>query len=130
LEYLTGSQLTERHAAALVRRAYGLGHVPDTEVGALHLAADSAVLPYQDLFSSGALLLALSLGVPVIAPADTTADELASPPAVTAYRRGGPAAEVERARAEDRGRAGTAALGAVCRHPWSRTAATVLGSSR
>ena len=62
-----------------------LEHVPDEDVAELHAAADAAVLHYRDVFSSGALLLALSLGLPVVAPADTTATELAPAPAIEAY---------------------------------------------
>jgi beta-1,4-mannosyltransferase len=62
-----------------------LEHVPNEEVAELHAAADAALLHYRDVFSSGALLLALSLGLPVVAPADTTATELAPAPAIEAY---------------------------------------------
>jgi beta-1,4-mannosyltransferase len=62
-----------------------LAPVPELEVSELHAAADAALLHYRDVFSSGALLLALSLGLPVVAPADTTATETAPPPAVEPY---------------------------------------------
>jgi beta-1,4-mannosyltransferase len=100
-------------------------HVPDEEVSELHDAADAAVLPYRDVFSSGALLLALSLGLPVIAPADTTATELAEPPAVLGYTDGqlaeslaatGPRSDV----------ATSAALAAARSFTWDRTARSVL----
>ncbi len=97
---------------------------------ALHLAADAAVLPYRDVFSSSALLLALSLGVPVVAPADTTADEMAPPPAVVPYRDGGLPAALAKTRQEDQAVAGAAALSAARRYPWSDTAARVLGCYR
>ena len=44
------------------------GFVPDTEVADLFAAADVVVLPYERIFASGGLLLALSAGRPVIAP--------------------------------------------------------------
>jgi glycosyltransferase involved in cell wall biosynthesis len=62
-----------------------LESVPEAEVAELHLAADAAVLHYRDVFSSGALLLALSFGLPVVAPAGTTATELVTEPAIEAY---------------------------------------------
>ena len=45
-----------------------LGFVPDDEVQYYMRAADVCVFPYQHVTSSGAAILALSFGVPVIAP--------------------------------------------------------------
>lgn len=45
------------------------GWVPDTELQLYLNAADFVVLPYQASLTSGAALLALSFGVPIIAPA-------------------------------------------------------------
>ena len=46
-----------------------LQFVPDEEIQ-LHInAADIAILPYQDIQTSGAVMLAISFGKPVIAPA-------------------------------------------------------------
>jgi glycosyltransferase involved in cell wall biosynthesis len=42
--------------------------VPEAEVGDLVIAADALVLPYRTIMTSGTLMLALSLGRPVIAP--------------------------------------------------------------
>jgi glycosyltransferase involved in cell wall biosynthesis len=82
-------QTTEREIAAARdgddRVLLRLEPVPEAEVAELHAAADAAVLHYRDVFSSGALLLALSLGLPVVAPAGTTATELVDPPAIEAY---------------------------------------------
>jgi beta-1,4-mannosyltransferase len=61
-----------------------LGHVPDERVAELHEAADAALIPYGEVFSSGALLLALSLGLPAVAPAEGTG-ELAEPPALEPF---------------------------------------------
>jgi beta-1,4-mannosyltransferase len=63
--------------------------VPDDIVADIHAAVDVAVLNYPDVFSSSALMLALSCGVPVIAPAESTATEVADPPMVQSYPPGG-----------------------------------------
>jgi glycosyltransferase involved in cell wall biosynthesis len=107
-----------------------LDHVPDEQVSELHLAADVAVLPYRDVFSSSALLLALSLGLPVVARAGTTADEVAAPDALVAYRDGELAAALARTRGMDRARAREAALSSARRFPWSATAERVLACYR
>jgi glycosyltransferase involved in cell wall biosynthesis len=87
-----------------------LEHVPDERVAELHDAADAFVIPYRQVFSSGALLLALSLGLPAVAPSEGSA-EVATPPALEpfdegrladglrAIRRGDPAARRRAARA-------------------------------
>jgi glycosyltransferase involved in cell wall biosynthesis len=62
-------------------------HVPDERVAELHDAADACVLPYRQVFSSGALLLALSLGVPAVAPWEGSA-EVATPPALEPFEEG------------------------------------------
>jgi glycosyltransferase involved in cell wall biosynthesis len=59
--------------------------IPDGQVYELHRAADVATFAYDDLFSSGALLVALSCDVPVIAPSNSTATELAGEPAVLPF---------------------------------------------
>jgi glycosyltransferase involved in cell wall biosynthesis len=64
----SGPSLTQ--AAAADPRIRPLGHfVPDDEVADLFAAADVAVLPRGDGGTSGSLVLALSLGLPVIAAA-------------------------------------------------------------
>jgi beta-1,4-mannosyltransferase len=84
-----GDQTLEREIAAArdgdARVLLRLEPVPEHEVAELHHAADAAILHYRDVFSSGALLLALSLGLPVVAPAGTTATELVTAPAIEAY---------------------------------------------
>jgi glycosyltransferase involved in cell wall biosynthesis len=67
--------------AADPRVLLDLREVPDGEVAGLHACADAAVLAYRDVFSSGALLLALSFGLPVIAPDVGTAAEVVGPEA-------------------------------------------------
>jgi beta-1,4-mannosyltransferase len=58
----------ERAAAADPRIRLRIGFVPDYQVAELHGACDAAVLPRSDGWTSGSLLLALSQGLPVIAP--------------------------------------------------------------
>lgn len=64
-----------------------LEHIPDDHVAELHEAADACVLPYRQVFSSGALLLALSLGLPAVVPSDGSA-EIAAQPAVEPFDEG------------------------------------------
>jgi glycosyltransferase involved in cell wall biosynthesis len=47
---------------------YCPGFVPDDEVQVYFRASDIAVFPYRRIFTSGALMLAISFGVPCIAP--------------------------------------------------------------
>jgi hypothetical protein len=56
-----------------------LEEIPDADVSVYHRAADAAVVNYREVFSSGALLLALSQGVPVLAPKESSAAELLRP---------------------------------------------------
>jgi beta-1,4-mannosyltransferase len=87
-----------------------LEHIPDDRVAELHEAADACVLPYRQVFSSGALLLALSLGLPAVAPWEGSAEIAAQPAlepfeegrlpdALRAIRRGDPAERRRAARA-------------------------------
>ena len=78
-----------------------LREIPDTEVVGLHRAADAGVLAYRDVFSSGALLLALSCGFPVVVPDEGTAREIAGDDACERFAQGGLAAAMERMRAAD-----------------------------
>ena len=59
-------------------------YIPEPEVAELYTLADLAVLNYSEVFSSGALLLALSLGVAVLAPREGT-DEFVGRPALFAW---------------------------------------------
>lgn len=68
-----------RAAAAADRRVtVDLRHVPDDELAVEITAAALVVLPYRDLHSSGALLLALSLDRPVLVPRNPVTDALAA----------------------------------------------------
>lgn len=65
------------------------GFVAEEEVAGLFGAADAAILNYAEVFSSGALMAALSTGTPVVAPAGGTTSEIAAPPAVEPFEPGG-----------------------------------------
>jgi beta-1,4-mannosyltransferase len=55
-----------------------LRYVPDDELTAEILAAELVVLPYKDMHNSGALLLALSLGRPVLVPRSDANEQIAN----------------------------------------------------
>lgn len=61
-------------------------YIPDSEVGDLYALADLAVFNYREIFSSGALLLAFSLGLAVLAPRQGT-DEIVGRPALFAWEK-------------------------------------------
>jgi beta-1,4-mannosyltransferase len=108
-----------RDPRVMVRAEY----IPDAEVSELHVAADAAILAYSDLFSSGALLLALSFGLPAVAPAGGTSGELFSAPAVELFDGGGLSDAMIRVRSGKRTSAARAS--AEC-FPWSQAAARTL----
>lgn len=56
----------ERHASSNIR--FDLRLIPDEELGVYCSAADFMVLPYSQVLTSGSVYLALSYGLPVIAP--------------------------------------------------------------
>jgi glycosyltransferase involved in cell wall biosynthesis len=56
-------------AAADPRILLRLGYVPDEEVGGVLRAADAVVLPFRDILTSGSAILAMTYGLPVVAPA-------------------------------------------------------------
>lgn len=119
----------EAAAAADPRVVVILKRISDAEVADLHQAADVAVLAYRDVFSSGALMLALSQGLPVVAPEASTAAELGAPPAIREFPPGGLAdALVDSAR--DGQAAREHALHCAERYGWDAVAAKVLGDSR
>jgi beta-1,4-mannosyltransferase len=76
-------------AASVARVVLLLERIPDEEVAELYGAADLAVIPYEEVFSSGALVLALSLGVPALVPDRGAALELAQAPVITSFAPGG-----------------------------------------
>jgi glycosyltransferase involved in cell wall biosynthesis len=102
-----------------------LGFVRDDEVAGLHRAADAAIVAYPEVFSSGALLLALSQGLPVVAPRESSAPEVAGPQAVEAFAPGGLTEALARASGDGAPARRDAALAAAERHSWDVTAARV-----
>ncbi|MDO9441104.1 MAG: hypothetical protein Q7T73_09465, partial [Beijerinckiaceae bacterium] len=69
-------------AAGSERVVLDLGLVPTNQVADLYHAADLALLNYQEVFSSGALLLSLTLGTAVVARESGSVREVADWPAV------------------------------------------------
>jgi glycosyltransferase involved in cell wall biosynthesis len=61
------------------------GYVPDADLRTLVAAIDVAVVPYGRYLNSGWLNLALTAGVPVIAPASGTAAEVVRADALRAF---------------------------------------------
>ncbi|GEK21319.1 glycosyltransferase [Cellulomonas xylanilytica] len=55
-----------------------LGHVADADLAAAIGAAQLVTLPYREMHNSGAVLLALTLGRPVLVPANPVTDALAA----------------------------------------------------
>ena len=97
-----------------------LREVPDVEVSALHACADAAVLAYRDVFSSGALLLALSFGLPVVAPDVGTAAELLGDGAGELFAPEELTAALESMRRADQGARSRAAAAVARRYEWDR----------
>jgi glycosyltransferase involved in cell wall biosynthesis len=95
-----------------------LDFIPDEEVVELHEAADAAVLGYREVFSSGALLLALSLGLPVVVPHHGSALEVAGPPAVEPFEPGRLVAALEAVRTGDAAQRRAAARAAADAASW------------
>jgi beta-1,4-mannosyltransferase len=94
-----------------------LGFVDAGAVGTWHAAADAAVLNYAEVFSSGALLLALTYGLPVVAPAPSTAEEVAGE-ALVPIRNGDVRDALERALRADQPALRAAAESAAAAAGW------------
>ncbi len=100
-------------------------YVPDSEVQYFLNACDVCVLPYRDVTTSGAAVLALSFGRPIIAPALGGFAELAADGRGIVYD---PAAAdgllkaLRQARDMDTGGAGQRALAWAREHEWHRLA--------
>lgn len=82
---LTVTRKLEEIAAASSRVVLLDRRIPESEVGELFTLADLAVFNYSELFSSGALVLAFSFGLAVLAPRLGTADEPIGRPALFAW---------------------------------------------
>jgi beta-1,4-mannosyltransferase len=118
-------------AAGEPRILLDLRHVPDAEVSALHAMADACIAPYVDGgFVSGALLLGLSHGLPVLAPVGSTASEVALPEALIAFTGGDLAASVAELRRRPAERMRAAALASAERVPWSASARALVQAYR
>ncbi len=74
-----------RRAGAHPRVIARLEFVPDEELPGLLAAIDVGVVPYERYLNSGWLMLALGAGIPVIAPSDGTAAEIAQPEALRTF---------------------------------------------
>jgi beta-1,4-mannosyltransferase len=118
----------EATAAGDPRVVLILEKIADERVVELHRAANVATLAYDDIFSSGALMLALSCGLPVIAPANSSATELAPPPVIQPYRPG-LLAEAMGASRTDTSSAGVQAAATAHEYGWGQMADRVLGNS-
>jgi glycosyltransferase involved in cell wall biosynthesis len=62
-----------------------LGAVADDRLALILAALDVAVVPYERYVNSGWTVLALTAGVPVIAPAGSTASEVVRPGALLTF---------------------------------------------
>jgi glycosyltransferase involved in cell wall biosynthesis len=107
-----------------------LREVPDNDVSGMHRCADAAVLAYRDVFSSGALLLALSLGLPVVAPDQGTAAEIVGTAAGELFAPGALADALDRSRAADRTARADAARAVAARYGWGRVGRETAGLYR
>ncbi|HYH53962.1 MAG TPA: glycosyltransferase family 4 protein [Solirubrobacterales bacterium] len=116
----------EAAAAGDERVVLRLGRIADADVAEIHLAADVAVFAYRDVFSSGALMLALSHGLPVVAAEDSTASELGAPPAIRGFPAGG-LGDALLASFPSGAAARERALGTAARYDWEAMATKVLG---
>ena len=113
---------TERAAEGDPRIRLELRTIPDHEVAEIFQAADTFVLNYSEVFSSGALLLALAFGLPIVAPARGSAAELAPAPATIPFGEGGLPHALADARRNPAGRR-AAALAAARASSWDQAAA-------
>lgn len=69
--------------------------IPAEEIQLFHRAADVAVLPYRRSLNSGALMLALTFGLPVIVPEGGGLAEMVGPTFARTFEAGNQAALVE-----------------------------------
>jgi glycosyltransferase involved in cell wall biosynthesis len=109
-------------AAADDRIILDLRRIPTADVTAVHAAADAAVFSYDDMFSSGSALLALSCGVPIVAPSDSTGTEIADAGAVVAIESGDLIGALNAIRRGDPAAQRAAATATAERHDWGDVA--------
>ena len=123
---LVAGEARDPHEAARVREraakdprvVLDLRRIPVDEVAEVHRVADAAVCAYDGMFSSGSVLLALSEGLPVIVPSDSTGTELAETPAVEPIGAGSLADALRAVRRGDQRVRQDAALAAAARYDW------------
>ena len=99
-----------------------LRRVPVLEVAELHDAADACVFAYRDMFSSGSALLALSWGLPIVVPANSSGTEIVEPPGVEAFEPGDLTAALHAVRSRDQSARRDAAYRAAARCDWGQVA--------
>ena len=59
--------------------------IPDSRVAELFAASDCSVCAYDSIFSSGALLLSMTLGVPAVTPRAGSGAEIGEQPAIFGF---------------------------------------------
>jgi beta-1,4-mannosyltransferase len=77
------------------------GLLPAEEIATVLRAADVAVLPYRDALNSGVLMLALTFGLPVVAPAIPGVLELVDARVAATFQPGEPGALADALRRAD-----------------------------
>ncbi|MEJ2210639.1 MAG: glycosyltransferase family 4 protein [Anaerolineae bacterium] len=75
----------EAMAAEDARLRVRVGFVPDEEMGRYLQAADAAVFCFREVLTSGSVILAMTYGLPVVAPARGCLPELVTPAAGLLY---------------------------------------------
>lgn len=134
---VAGAPLDDRIAAQVRREADRdrrvvplLRRIADDEVSALFGLADAAVLNHDEVFSSGALLLALSYGLPVVAPERGSARDVVAAPALESFAPGHLTPALDAIRSGDPSLRRGAALQAVAPFTYDRLADEVLRAYR
>ncbi len=95
-------RLVERLTQAAARDArihVRVGEIPAEEMATVLTAADVMVSPFENILTSGSVIAALSLGLPVIVPALGCLPELVTPDAGIVYDPADPAALAQALRA-------------------------------
>jgi beta-1,4-mannosyltransferase len=102
-----------------------LGYVEDSQIVELHDASDAVVLNHREIFTSGALVLALSQARPAVVPDSPTVREIASPPAIEPFEAGGLIDALRRVQTGDHDIRRREALAAARACDWDRLATVV-----
>lgn len=100
--------------------------VPDETLARFHLAADAAVFAFQEILTSGSVILALSYGLPVIVPHLGCLPELVTAEAGILYKPGTPgalAAAMRTIQERDQAQMRAAALATASALEWREIAA-------